>query len=292
MTSEASIAVVGVGAIGGSVAAAIGDVGHRVQLCVRTSFDELQRELNGETTVYEHSSVADQNTSAPVDWLLLATKAHQTASAKIWFDRLVGSKTRVAILQNGVEHTERLDGLVDPSATLLPCVVRLPATAIGPGNIVQDRNGKLVVPTGPVGDEFQNLFTGQDAIRVETTDDFISVAWDKLVRNAATGICALTRTSMGVMAEPAARELALGLIREIVAVGEAEGAVFSPELEQKFFASYEGNETWTSIAKDARDGKPTEWDARNAVIGRIGRKHGIATPINDAITTLLKLADA
>jgi 2-dehydropantoate 2-reductase len=35
-----------------------------------------------------------------------------------------------------------------------------------------------------------------------------------------------------------------------------------------------------------------EWEARNAVVGRLGRRHGIATPLNDAITTLLRLADS
>ncbi len=30
-----------------------------------------------------------------------------------------------------------------------------------------------------------------------------------------------------------------------------------------------------------------ELDARNGVIGRLGRKHGIATPVNDLFVTLL-----
>ena len=35
-----------------------------------------------------------------------------------------------------------------------------------------------------------------------------------------------------------------------------------------------------------------EWDARNAVVGRIARRHGIATPLNDALTAVLALADS
>jgi hypothetical protein len=51
-------------------------------------------------------------------------------------------------------------------------------------------------------------------------------------------------------------------------------------------------EHWSSISVDRREGRPMEWEARNAVVGRLGRRHGIATPLNDAITTLLALADA
>ena len=99
---------------------------------------------------------------------------------------------------------------------------------------------------------------------------------------------------MGVLAKPEARHLVIGLIEEIKAVGEAEGAVFSENLVDEFFAGYAGptGKLWTSIAKDARDGRSMEWDARNAVIGRLGRKHGIATPLNDALTTMLQLTDS
>ena len=49
---------------------------------------------------------------------------------------------------------------------------------------------------------------------------------------------------------------------------------------------------WSSITVDRREGRPMEWEVRNAVIGRLGRAHGIETPMNDAITALLKAADS
>ena len=47
----------------------------------------------------------------------------------------------------------------------------------------------------------------------------------------------------------------------------------------------------SSIAVDRREGRPMEWEARNAVVGRRGRAHGIATPWNDALTALLRATD-
>lgn len=292
MSSE-TIAIVGVGAIGASVAAALGNAGHNVQLCVRTPFDQLKVELDGHAKTYSHRVLTEPATGQPVDWLLLCTKAHQVEDAADWLANMVSQHTSVAVLQNGVEHESRIRRLIPVDASVLPCVVRLPATSISPGHIVQSRRGRLLVPQNAMGSKFAGFFAGQAAIAVEETDDFISAAWDKLVRNAVSGLCAVIQGPMEILTDPEARDFVTGLIEEIKAVGEAEGAVFSPNLIDEFFAGYSGStgQLWTSIAKDARDGRPMEWDARNAVIGRLGRKHGIDTRLNDALTTMLKLAD-
>ncbi len=48
---------------------------------------------------------------------------------------------------------------------------------------------------------------------------------------------------------------------------------------------------WSSISVDRREGRPMEWEVRNAVVGRLGRRYGVPTPLNDAITALLRAAD-
>ncbi len=293
MNDPPSIAIVGAGAIGGAVAGALGDAGNLVTLCVRTPFKELRVDVENSSARYGHAVVSETSIVDSVDWLLLCTKAHQIEGAADWFSYLLRDSTRVAILQNGVEHRDRIAPYLGSDNPVLPCVVRLPATVIEPGHVIQNRRGRLQVPAGELGGEFAALFVGQDSIGVEQVDDFTSAAWDKLVRNAISGICAVTRRTMGVLRQETTRDFVLGLIAEIKAVGEAEGAVFSEKLTDEFFASYAGvtGGLWTSIAQDAIAGRPTEWDARNAVVGRIGRKHNIPTPLNDALTTMLHLAD-
>jgi ketopantoate reductase len=39
----------------------------------------------------------------------------------------------------------------------------------------------------------------------------------------------------------------------------------------------------SSILTDRRAGRALEWEARNAVIGRLGRRHGIPTPVSDTV---------
>ena len=181
--TDPTIAIVGVGAIGGSVAAALGNAGRDVTLCVRTPFERLSVELESRTETFSHKVCTDASAIGSVDWLLLCTKAHQVEGAADWLATTVSPSTTVAVLQNGVEHEMRLhSGLIDTAATVLPCVVRLPATAIRPGHIVQNRRGRLQVPVGESGASFARLFEGQIAITVEQVEDFKSAAWDKLVR--------------------------------------------------------------------------------------------------------------
>jgi 2-dehydropantoate 2-reductase len=41
---------------------------------------------------------------------------------------------------------------------------------------------------------------------------------------------------------------------------------------------------------DRQAGRELEWDARNGVVRRLGRRHGIPTPVSDVIVPLLAAA--
>ena len=75
---------------------------------------------------------------------------------------------------------------------------------------------------------------------------------------------------------------------------EPEGARFPEDFVETMIEKFRGSigEHWTSMAADRRDGRLMEWQARNAVVGHIGQRHGIRTPLNDALTALLALIDA
>ena len=294
MGGTTTIAVLGVGAIGGVMAAALGDAGRVPALCVRTPFERLRRRLDGDVREYALPVLTDASAATPVDWVLLCTKAHQIDGAGEWLRRLVGSETCIAVMQNGIDHAERVSAFV-PADRVVPCIIFLPSSLEAPGAVEQGRAGIVRVPDSDAGRALTELFAGQDAVAVEPAPDYVSVAWAKLALNAVGGaICALAVKPLGAVAAPEARVLAAGLIEEIIAVGRAEGARFDDDFVERTFETFEGaiGRHWTSIAVDRRDGRRMEWRARNAVVGEIGRRHGIATPLNDAVTALLALADA
>lgn len=294
MGDTTSIAVVGVGAIGGAMAAALGDAGHQPALCVRTPFARLSRSLDGVTREYAHPIHTNPDNLSPVDWVLLCTKAHQIEGASHWLYRLVGPDTRVAVMQNGVDHADRVSSFA-PAERVVPCIIYLPSRLEEPGVVAQGRAGTVSVPDSQPGRALAGLFAGQNAITVEPSTDFISVVWSKLVLNAVGGaICALAIKPLSAVAAPQVRELATGLIDEIMRVGRAEGAQFPDDFAANTIETFGGaiGAHWTSMAADRRDGRLMEWQARNAVVGAIGRRHQIPTPLNDALTALLAVTDA
>lgn len=283
------IAVVGVGAVGGTVAAHLCAAGRDdVVLCVRTPFAALLVESPDGLLRATPPLVTQPAAVQAVPWVLLATKAHQTAGAADWLRALATPQTTVAILQNGVEHVERVAPYAN-GATLLPVVVDCPAVRMAPGHIVQRTPATLLVPETVAGHRFAQLFTGTD-LRVTVTPDFTTAAWRKLCLNVAGGaITALTDRPLGILRRADVAQVARDLMAECLAVGRAEGAVLPDALmEEILTAMLEGPaEAGTSMLADRRAGRLLEADARNGAVARLGARHGLATPLNRAVTALL-----
>lgn len=286
------VAVVGVGAIGGACAAPLCRAGHEVVLCVREPFAELVVEGPDATLTASPPVATDPAAVAPAEWILLATKAHQAASAAPWLEALAAPGSVVAVLQNGVEHVERVAPMARPGS-VLPVVVNLPATRRAPGYVVQRRRGHLRVPAGAEGDGFVALYAGSD-LDVKTSADFRTDLWRKLCFNAASGaVTCLTRRPLGVIRRPDVAELARGLVRECIAVARAEGAALDERDADAIVAALASGppDAANSMLQDLRAGRPLEWDARNAAVARIGARHGIQTPQSRAVTALLAALD-
>ena len=87
----------------------------------------------------------------PADWVLLAVKAHQTPGAAGWLSALCGPATTVAVLQNGIDHVERVGPLVG-DAEVLPVVNWCPVEPVAPGRVRQRDALRLAVPAGAAGE--------------------------------------------------------------------------------------------------------------------------------------------
>jgi 2-dehydropantoate 2-reductase len=289
----ARIALIGPGAIGGTAAAALLETGrHDVVICANQTFEELKltRADTGAARAFPVRVVTLPDKLRPVGWALLAVKSHQTPSAAAWLRAGVGPGTRVAVLQNGVTHRERIAPFVPAGTTVVPVVVQLPAERTAPGRITTFGPAILIVADDNAGRAFAELFDGSFA-KIQCTDDFATRQWEKLCLNAASGgLTTLTMDPDAIGRVGGMREVAQGVIAECVAVGRAEGATFAEDYAEHLaaaLAARKGNRG-NSMYYDRRDGKPLELEERNAVISRLGRKHGIATPFSDMLTALLR----
>ncbi|UJW87067.1 2-dehydropantoate 2-reductase [Devosia sp. SL43] len=287
-----TIALIGPGAIGGTVAAWLAqNPDFAITLCARTPLDDLRVETPSGMITARPRVITDPALAETVDWVLVATKTYDVDSTKRWLDRLVGPETRVAIIQNGVEHVRLFEHLV-PAERLVPVMINLPAARNAPGRIVQSRHGIIAVPAGRNGEDFAALFAHSE-IEAAAHADFLSQAWIKLAGNCGAVVPALTLRATGPVWSDDLAAIVRGLVEECVAVGRAEGATIPDSVIVNTIASSRGmpeGAVGGSLHADRLAGNQMEIDARNGVIVRLGTKHGIPTPVNKMLVTLLGAA--
>lgn len=285
------IAIIGPGAIGGTVAAWLAQSpGNRVTLCVRTPIDTLTVETPARTITARPRVLTAPESGKPMDWVLIATKAYDVAPTARWFPGLVGPETRVAVLQNGVEHVARFLPFL-ARQQIMPVVIDMPAERTAPDHIRQRGAGMLTVADDADGRRLVDLFAGTD-MDVRLTGDFKSVAWRKLALNCAGIVNAVTMQPAGIARFAPAADIMRALIQECMAVGRAEGATLVDTLADDIVAATAGRpaDSVNSLHADRIYGRPMEIDARNGVIVRLGRQHGIPTPVNQLMAALLEAA--
>jgi 2-dehydropantoate 2-reductase len=280
----ARVAVVGVGAIGSVVAALLQIAGHEITLCTRRPIHGFRVEAPEGHVDVKGQNLTEPARAEPVDWVLVATKTYDSDSAKTWLEKLRGPHTKIAVIQNGVEHEENFAGW-----TVLPVVIDVPCERRPDGSVLQRSRVLMRVPAGAMGEEFAGLFAGTAAV-VEVMQDFLSAAWMKLCVNASGVICALTRKPAGVLRDEELGRIAIELTRECVRVGWAVGAELEEELPEAILNRYrEGPaDSVNSLLADRLAGRRTEIEARNGVIVRLGERLGVPTPANRMAVALFK----
>jgi 2-dehydropantoate 2-reductase len=282
-----TIAIIGPGAIGGILAAWLGqDPDNAVTVCARSTFDHLEVETPTGTITAAPRVITDPSDATPADWVLITTKAYDAAAAAKWLPSLRREDTRVVVLQNGVEHVERFTPYVG-AEYLVPAVIDCPAERTAPGRMRQRGASWIVVPDSVNGRAFLPLFakTNFDV----QTGDFTTRAWAKLCINAPGAISAILLKPTGVIQIDPIPELTRGMVRECLAVGRAEGAKLDDGIVEAVVAGARSApaDSLNSLLADRMAGRPMEIDARNGAVVRIGKKHGIPTPLNEMAVALL-----
>ncbi|RPD97822.1 oxidoreductase [Candidatus Pantoea deserta] len=283
-----TIALLGPGAIGTTIAAALHQAGRTPRLCGRTAHAGLiLRHDDGETVVPGPVLTNPDSVTQPFDLVFVAVKTTQVADSADWLARLCGTNTLVCALQNGVEQKAQLAPWVN-GATVLPSVVWFPAQREPDASVWLRGRPRLTLPDLPQAQRVMEAFSGT-CCEVALSSDFVSVAWRKLLQNAVAGLMVLANRRAGMFSRADVSALALTYLHECLSVAQAEGARLSDNVPQEILAAFHQApaDLGTSILADRQANRPLEWDIRNGVIQRYGRKHGIATPISDVLVPLL-----
>jgi 2-dehydropantoate 2-reductase len=262
-----------------------------VVACVREPLEDLTVERSGESIEVPLRTLTDPATATQVEWVLLCTKAHQTASAAPWLARLCGPATRVAVLQNGIDQAARLAPFVG-AATVVPAIVYYNGERLGRGRVRYRSTGThdLAVRDDADGRAFAELLDGT-GLRILFSGDFATLGWRKLLINAvANPVTALTLQRQAVFRRADIHALCLEVLDEAVAVARADGAKLAPDEAERTMATLltYAPELGTSMYFDRLAGRPFEIEALTGAIVAAGERLAIPTPLNGMFLTLLR----
>lgn len=288
---DGAIAVIGPGAIGTTIAAALCEAGTPARLYGRTARERLVLH-RGDRSIYVPGPVITDmsQVDGPAALVFVAVKTTQHAGASSWLEALAGPQTVVCVLQNGVEQQAALEPLI-PQERIVPAIVWFPAETQPDGSVLLRGEPRVTLPESPASSAAAQAL-GATWCDVEQATDFASVAWRKLLQNAVAGLMVLTGRRAGMFRREDIAQLASDYLRECLAVARAEGAELDDNVPGELLARFQSfpDDMGTSILADREAGRPLEWDARNGVVRRLGRAHGIPTPISDVVVPLLAAA--
>jgi 2-dehydropantoate 2-reductase len=291
MSENSTIALIGPGAIGTTIAAALHEAGRTPTICGRSAHKNLTLRSDGGEVIVPGPVRTDpgeiRNTFALV---FVAVKSTQIETAAPWLSALCSAQTVVCVLQNGVEQKALVAPHV-PGSPVLPSVVWFPAQREPDASVWLRGTARITLPDTPITGVVLAALQGTRC-SVDVAADFSAVAWRKLMQNAVAGLMVLAGRRAGMYSRDDITGLSLAYLRECLAVARAEGAVLGDEVPQEIIDKFHAlpADMGTSILADRQAGHPLEWDIRNGVIQRYGRSHGIPTPISDLVVPLLAAA--
>ena len=312
---DASVLVVGAGAIGGVTAAKMAGEVRRVAVLdangehVARMQAGLVVDVLGEERTVELEAHADPDElDGPFDFALVTLKAPHLEEALTPLVEGGVARTYVSLCNGLVQ--ERIAGLVG-QGDLVWGTVEWGSTNLGPGRLAQTTSAPFVIgePDGGMGDRTRLLADVLGTVEdVRVTENIRGQVWSKLLVNSSfSGLGAVSGLLYReVVDDPNGREAALALWREGYDVGmaqelkleavlgvEAEDLVLGgPEDRQKVERALEtamgyAGATKASMLQDLERGLKTEVDVINgAVVGR-GRELGIETPVNARVVELM-----
>lgn len=287
--STQSVAIVGPGAIGTTVAAALYESGLTPLLYGRTARSGLELHVGNDRITVPVPVITDpRSVAGPADVVFVAVKATQLQAATAWLTVLCGPGTVVCVLQNGVEQVTMISPILPSGTAIVPAVIWFPAQTHADGTVRLRGEAVLTLPDARGTDRVVDILTGTRCL-VDVAVDFTSVAWRKLLQNAMGGLMALTGRRSGVFARSDLADLARAYLHECLEIARAEGAQLDDEVVGEILARFQSFpvDLGTSILTDREAARPLEWDIRNGVVSRFGRVHDIPTPVSDVLVALL-----
>ncbi len=285
--------VVGAGSTGGYFGGRLAQAGRDVTFLVRPGRAALLRE-KGLQVISPHGDFALEpqlvtagEIKGTYDIILLTVKAYSLDVALDDLAPVVGPRTMILPVLNGMKHIDSLIGCFGKQATV-GCVCRVAATLDDEGRIVQIAKfqdldyGEMDGAVSPRMKDLDQFMQGA-GFDAKLSTDIAREMWEKWIYLAAMGgITCLMRGTIGeIEAAISGTAFVNHLLDEVVSVVRAVGSPPSEAFltEVRTALTKKGSPQTSSMYRDLQRGAPIEADQIVGDLLSRGQKAGVATPL-------------
>ncbi len=287
------IAVFGAGGVGGYFGGRLAQSGQEVVFIARGDhLRALQTQglrvdsIAGDFYLPKVEATEHPAQAGVVDVILVAVKAWQVPEAALAMRPMVGADTAVVPLENGVEAPDQLRQVLG-DRPVLGGLCQISAYIHAPGHIrhvgVEPyiAFGELDGQRSPRAMHLLEAFQ-KAGVKAEVPKDIVAAIWRKFTFIAAiSGVGAVTRAPVGVVRSvPETRAMLIRAIEEVVAVARARQVNLQQDIAEKTLAFIDqlAPGVLASMQRDIMEGKPSELEAQNGAVVRMGIECGVPTP--------------
>ena len=287
-----TIVVLGAGAIGSLYAAKLA-ARHSVTVLARGAHaDAINRHglrVTGlEEATCRPAAVTSLDDLPECRFFLLTTKVNDNAAVSTALANRLRGGAVVLCVQNGLGGEDIVKRAVRDRASVLRAVTQFGAIFQAPGVIDYKVKGYTLIERGPGGDELAGLLT-DSGLDGRVSDSIKRDIWRKLVFNCVINpITSITGSDVGSIADPRLDPLKRLVIGECIAVGQAEGVTFDLDFMSALRDIFGSSRNIASMRQDLMRSKATEIDFMNGAVVELGRRLGIACPVNEALVAIIK----
>ena len=298
------IAIFGVGAMGSIYAGLLAEAGHEIwavdiwhEHVEAINRDGLRVEgASGDRVVQGIRATTDARDAGDCGLYVLATKASGVGAAALEIAPLMNADSIVVTIQNGLGAGERIARHMSTERVLLGVADGFGASMKAPGHAHHNamkliRPGEMKGGLTPRLERIAELWrqAGFDARAFEDIDQLI---WDKYICNVTfSGPCTVFDCTLGeLMGNPDWWQIALGCAREVYALGRARKIAFDFDDPLEYVTAFGRKmpEARPSMLLDHHAKRASEIDAINGMAVELGRKLGIPTPYNEALSAVIR----
>ncbi len=294
------ILVVGAGSVGGFFGAHLAKNNPRVSFLLRPNTLAAVRQngltirsASGAFTVRPHAASDARQLPRP-DLIILGVKVYDLDEVMAQIEPVLSEQTVVLTLQNGIDTEDRLIARCQRDC-VVGGVAYIYSKIAEPGIIDHYKKGAVAIGElmGFESDrllKIQALFTAA-GIPCQLSKDIRRSKWEKMCWNCVFN--PITVLINDCVAKALDHPEMVGVIKQIVGEVTAISATLKvplpPDMPERVIkATREIRDIHTSMYDDWKAGRPTEIDSLNGYIAKKGRELGIHTPVNEALTAMIK----